>query len=325
VDVLTRLLKGPRAQDAFVLRVVMDPGWAIRVEDRAPLTITAMLAGSAVAVPDGGAPIALTAGDVAVFRGPEPYLLADEPGSPITSVIQPGQLCIAPDGVDLKQRMRRGVRMWGTATGEPATDMLIGTYESVGEVGQRLLDALPPLLALPGAAVDSPLVDLLLREAMRDAPGQEVVLDRLVDLTLVATLRAWLAGGGREVPGWYRHDDDPIVGPALDAMVERPGEPWTVASLAREIGVSRATLARRFTDLVGEPPMAFLTDWRLTLASDLLLQPDSTVGGVAQRVGYGSAFALSAAFKRVRGISPSAHRAAARAAEHAAGGVSAAV
>ena len=98
---------------------------------------------------------------------------------------------------------------------------------------------------------------------------------------------------------------------ALPPLLVLPEDAWDcpiIPLLADEIGVSRATLARRFTDLVGEPPMAFLTSWRLALAADLLREPDSTVGSVAQRVGYGSPFALSTAFKRVRGISPQQHR-----------------
>lgn len=86
-----------------------------------------------------------------------------------------------------------------------------------------------------------------------------------------------------------------------------------MASLAARTGVSRAALARRFTELVGEPPMSYLTEWWLTLAADLLREPDNTVGAVAQQVGYGSSFALSTAFKRVRGVSPREHRLAARA------------
>jgi AraC-like DNA-binding protein len=95
-----------------------------------------------------------------------------------------------------------------------------------------------------------------------------------------------------------------------------------VASLADAIGVSRAGLSRRFTELVGEPPMAFLTGWRLTLAADLLREPGATVGSVAPQVGYSSSFALSTAFKRVRGLSPSAHRASASGAPARAPGVS---
>jgi AraC-like DNA-binding protein len=102
-----------------------------------------------------------------------------------------------------------------------------------------------------------------------------------------------------------------VVGPALRLLHHRPAHPWTVASLAVATGVSRAALARRFTELVGEPPMSFLAGWRLTLAADLLREPGATVGSVARQVGYGSPFALSAAFKRVRGISPQQHRASA--------------
>ena len=84
-----------------------------------------------------------------------------------------------------------------------------------------------------------------------------------------------------------------------------------MAGLAREVGVSRAALARRFHDLVGEPPMTFLTGWRIALAADLLREPGATISSVAHQVGYSSPFALSTAFKRIRGVSPQQHRAAA--------------
>ena len=96
-------------------------------------------------------------------------------------------------------------------------------------------------------------------------------------------------------------------------MHDDPAHPWTVAELAAEAGVSRAALARRFNELVGEPPMTFLTGWRIALAADLLLEPGATIGSVAHQVGYGSPFALSTAFKRVRGISPRQHKLAATA------------
>jgi AraC-like DNA-binding protein len=103
-----------------------------------------------------------------------------------------------------------------------------------------------------------------------------------------------------------------VVGRALRMLHNNPAHPWTVAALAAETAVSRAALARRFTELVGEPPMTYLTSWRLALAADLLREPDATIGAVARRVGYGSPFALSTAFKRERGVSPKQHRAGAR-------------
>ena len=137
------------------------------------------------------------------------------------------------------------------------------------------------------------------------------MLDRLLDLLLIAVLRDWFARPEAEAPGWYRASADPIVGPALKALHHDPAHQWTVEELAKGAGVSRAALARRFNDLVGEPPMAFLTGWRIALAADLLLEPDATVGSVAAKVGYGSPFALSTAFKRLRGISPKQYRVAA--------------
>ncbi len=105
---------------------------------------------------------------------------------------------------------------------------------------------------------------------------------------------------------------DPVVAQAVRLLQESPAETWTVGALASQARVSRATLARRFAEVVGQPPMEFLTQWRLTLAADLLLDPRETVASVARTVGYGSPYALSAAFKRVRGISPHQHRTAQR-------------
>ena len=109
---------------------------------------------------------------------------------------------------------------------------------------------------------------------------------------------------GRGTARLVRGEADPLVGRALQLLHHNPARPWTVGSLAAATGVSRATLARRFTELVGEPPMQFLTGWRLALAADLLRDPDTTLAAVARRVGYSTPFALSTAFKRARGVSP---------------------
>ncbi|RJK97112.1 AraC family transcriptional regulator [Vallicoccus soli] len=315
MDPLAGLLDGPRARGAFVLRSELDPPWALRVQDRAPLTVLAVVRGAAWLLPDAGPRERLAAGDIAVVRGPGAYGVADDPATPVQAVIHPGQRCTTPAGVEVPLGWQ-GPRTWGGAR-EGSTRLVTGTYQEEGAVSRRLLAALPPVLvARAGPGRDgpggvAPVVAWLAREAAREDPGQEAVLDRLLDLLLVAVLRGWFDRPGARPPGWYAAAADPVVGPALRLLQSAPERAWTVTSLAAAVGTSRTALARRFTALVGEPPMAYLTAWRLDLAADLLREPGTTVAAVARRVGYGSPFALSAAFKRERGVSPAEHRAAA--------------
>ncbi|MFD3468513.1 helix-turn-helix domain-containing protein [Streptomyces sp. NPDC058682] len=154
-----------------------------------------------------------------------------------------------------------------------------------------------------------PVLDLTALEIGRDDPGQQPVLDRLLDLLLLSTLREGFARPEADPPGWYRVLGDPVAGRTLQLIHHRPERPWTVAALAEEAGVSRATFARRFGELVGRPPMAYLADWRLALTADLLVRTEDAVESIARQVGYRSAFGLSVAFHRVHGTRPGQHRA----------------
>ncbi|EHR50362.1 DNA-binding domain-containing protein, AraC-type [Saccharomonospora marina XMU15] len=306
MDALSSLLDGPRARGAFLLRVVLDRPWSLLVRDRSPLTLIALARGSAWLVPDGADAVPLCAGDVALVRGGNPYTVADDPATPPTVIIEHGQRGTTPRGEPLCEEFSLGPRTWGTAV-TASTTMLVGAYPVGGEIGSRLLSALPEVAVVGRGELESPLVGLLDAEIEREQPGQDVVLDRLLDLLLVTAVRAWSAHS-QAVGSWYRAHTDPVVGEALRLLHDDPAYPWTVKELAERTGVSRAALARRFSGLVGESPMAYLTEWRLALAADLLREPDSTVESVARKVGYGSAFALSAAFKRVRGVSPRRYR-----------------
>lgn len=290
-----------------MIRACFDPPWAVRIEDRAPLTVMLMVRGDAWITPDTGERVRLRPGDLAIARGPDPYTCGDTPDAAPQAVILPGGECRYPDGTPLNGSMDLGVRTWGDRL-DSSTVMFIGTYLMRGEINGRLLDALPPLLTLPSEVWECPLTPLLMEETVRDEPAQEVVLDRLLDLLVIAALRAWFSRPEAEAPAWYRAQADPVVGRVLRLLQDDPAHPWTVASLAAKAGVSRAALARRFTDLVGEPPMSYLTAWRLALAADRLRDTEDTIGAIARQVGYGSAFALSTAFKRVYGLSPQEHR-----------------
>ena len=213
-------------------------------------------------------------------------------------------------GDDLRFEMSLGVRTWGNSA-DGADRSIICAYEGHSEVSARLLDALPSVLVLRGNDWDTPLIELLADEAGRDGPGQEAYLDRLLDVLLIAVLRTWF-DREENAPPWWHAEQDPVVGQALRLIYNNPAHPWTVANLAAAVGSSRAVFARRFTELVGEPPIAFLTGWRLALAADLLRSSKATIAAVAKQVGYATPFALSSAFKRAYGVSPNTHRATAR-------------
>ncbi|MEZ0164862.1 AraC family transcriptional regulator [Kineococcus sp. LSe6-4] len=205
-------------------------------------------------------------------------------------------------GQDLAESWEAGVRTWGN---DPSGGdrLLVGTYAGRGHVGRLLLEGLPPAVVVRDP--DPALLGLLAREVAVQAPAQSLVLDRLLDLLLLAALRAWTTGDPSAVGPGAR---DGLVREALRLLRSSPEAPWTLDVLARRTGSSRSALTRRFTAATGTSPMAHLTDWRLAVAADLLADPDLTLSAVATRVGYGSAFSLSAAFKRRYGVSPARYR-----------------
>lgn len=307
MDALVGLLDGVRARSAFVLRMMMDPPWSLSIRDDAPLTLICQTHGSAAIVGERSRTVWLHPGDIALARGTEHYVFADDPATAPMVVIHPGNRCTTLSGETLKFEMSLGVRTWGNSP-SGATRSVICSYEGRSEVSARLLEALPTVSVVRADEWDTTVVDLLAREAGHDDAGQEAYLDRMLDVLLIAVLRVWFGRDGN-APPWWDAEQDPVVGPALKLIYNNPAHPWTVANLAAAVGCSRAVFARRFTDQVGEPPIAFLTSWRLALAADLLRSSEATIGAVARQVGYSTPFALSSAFKRAYGVSPNTHRA----------------
>lgn len=313
VDALADLLDGVRARTAAFCQAVLEPPWAMRIADEAPLALATALRGHAWIIPGDAEPTLIRTGDVAVIKGPGRYTVGDDPDTPPTTVVHPGNRLTTIDGVDMTDDLR--LSPFTSALG-PGTDggqqgsaiIASGTYQITGDVSGRLLAALPRVLRLPREDARSPIMDLLAAEVTRNEPGQQVVLDRLLDLALIATLRTWFARPEANAPGWYLAHGDPLVGTALRMIHDAPVRPWTVSALATAAGASRAAFARRFTALVGQPPMTYLTRWRLDRATDLLRDTDATVESIARQVGYANASALTVAFKRVRGSTPRQHR-----------------
>lgn len=304
MDVFGDLFRGVRAHGSLFGSSTLSAPWSLHFVDGAPLTLCTVLGGGGWIVADGAAPEPLRAYETVVVRGPATFAFVDEPGT-TAEPVPCGEFCATPEQGGTRHRLG-----WADSGGDGATTTLIvAAYPLRGEISRQLLDALPVVLRVEAGGTGDAVLDHLAAEVALDIPGQQVVLDRLLDWMLVCTLREWFDRPGGDPPAWWAAQRDPVVGDALRLLHTDPSEPWTVAALADRAGVSRSTLAKRFTDLVGEPPLTYLTRWRMTLAAELLVEQRTTpVAEIARAVGYSDPFGFSAAFMRVRGVNPSQFR-----------------
>ncbi|MEN8651220.1 AraC family transcriptional regulator [Streptomyces sp. 21So2-11] len=307
MDAFGELFRGVRAQGSLFGSSTLSPPWALHFVDGAPLTLCIALGGLGWIVPQGRPPERVDAGEMVIVRGPEPFTFVDEIGTRAEPV-ECGEYCAVPEHGGTRYRL--GWNDQGSEEpGSGSTTLVVGAYPVNGEIGRWLLEALPDVLRVTPGGVADAVRDHLAAEVAVDTPGQQVVLDRLLDWLMVCSLREWFDQPESSPPAWYTAHRDPVVGDALRLLHAEPSTPWTVASLADRSGVSRSTLAKRFTQLVGEPPLTYLTRWRMTLAADLLTeQAATTIFDIARAVGYSDAFGFSVAFKRTRGVSPSDFR-----------------
>ncbi|MGW7433400.1 AraC family transcriptional regulator [Streptomyces sp. NPDC054861] len=305
MDPLSSLLSGIRAEGSVVSHAVLTAPWTIRFADGAPLTMISVLRGGGTLMLPDGTERAVGAGDTAIVNGPAPFHLADRPGSVHGSHVPYEIACFATDAECTGQELG-GIR-WG-ADSEEATALIVGAYRASGHRHEGLLRALPPVLVVKEDVEVCAWLETAAADAAQLSAGSQALMDRLLDWALVCTLRTWFDQAGADAPSWYRGLADPVLAPALQAFHDRPAEAWTVASLATRAGVSRALFARRFTQLMGRPPLAYLTECRMDEAQALLADTDLSIAQIGRSVGYADAFGFSAAFKRHKGRSPSAFR-----------------
>jgi len=173
-----------------------------------------------------------------------------------------------------------------------------------------LLGALPRQLhvrGMSGAWVDT-FARRITEESRLERPGADTVLTRLAELMFIEVLRRYLEGLPQGQTGWLAGVRDDMVGRVLALLHARPEHPWTLDELAREAASSRSSVAKRFAELVGQPPMQYLTEWRMQVAANLLAQTGAKVSTVGAEVGYDSEAAFSRAFKKATGRAPGAWR-----------------
>jgi len=147
-------------------------------------------------------------------------------------------------------------------------------------------------------------VRLISREAEEMRPGGETIITRLADIVVIQAIRSWIDSEQDADQGWLAALRDKHIGRALAAIHRQPAKNWSVATLAREVGMSRSGFSARFTHLVGESVMQYVTQWRMQLARAELRESTDSLATIADRLGYQSEAAFSRAFKRVFGVAP---------------------
>ena len=287
MDILQDHLARARASGGVFARSVAVQPWGLRLPGTIQLALHTVVQGRAwLWLADPRDAVELVPGDLAlVVGGPDHHIAYDR-----------GAVCLSPE------RFREQHAGDGHAG---ATVFLCGAYRFSGDVGRGLIQALPPILLLSAAAHDplNDVIAMLARELSVPAPGQQTVLDRLLDVLLVLAMRACFAQNPT-APRWYQASADPRLGPALHAIHSDAGHPWTVPELAKLSGLSRPAFARNFERALGQAPMRYLTQWRMTLARDHLRAGELTIDQIADRTGYASPNAFAAAFRRHHGQPP---------------------
>jgi len=290
MDLLQAHLARARVSGGVFARTLATPPWGLRLSGTIQLALHAVVQGRAwLWLDDPEAALELAPGELALVRGGLDHHIAHEPGAPC---VEPAEFR-ARHATDEHPDDRR------------ATLFLCGAYRFSGDVGQGLLSALPQVLPI-SASVGDPLRDViavLSRELAGSEPGQQTVLDRLLDILLVLAIRTSFRTSG-SAPRWYQASADPRLGAALQAIHDDAAYGWTVPELAAVSGLSRAAFARNFQRALGEAPMQYLTNWRMTLARDYLSSGQPTLAQLAERTGYVSPYAFAAAFRRHHGQPP---------------------
>ncbi len=196
--------------------------------------------------------------------------------------------------------------------GGPQTRVVCGGIRFEHPAARQLVDSLPALIHIEASRATRAdwmraTLDLMAEETQQSRPGGEAVISRLCDIVVIQAIRSWIEDDPAAQTGWLGALRDEQIGAAMARIHADPGHDWSVAALADEVAMSRSAFAARFTELVGEPAMKYVTRWRMHVAVDLL-RNGNTVAATAGCVGYESEAAFSRAFKRVMGEPPRAAR-----------------
>ena len=307
VDVVSEVLRAVHLTAEVFGRFELSAPWAMRIPDGDHLAFYVMARGSAwldLETADGEPTrrLTLSVGDAVLLPHGGSHVLRDhDHGAAVPRTLGTRE-CPRPTASEVV----------GFGGGGAVTAFVAGAFRFDAEARNVLLETLPPVLHRPAEEASahphlSAIVQLILAECMAPGPGSAILTARVAEILLVQALRTQIAARDEHERG-FRALADPVIGTALRVMHAGPGEPWTVERLAREVGLSRSAFAARFTQLVGEAPLQYLTRWRMILAAERLRDSEDSVRAIAAQVGYRNPTAFRKAFARTRGTGPGAYR-----------------
>lgn len=314
MDVLSEILRLVKLEGAFFFNAEFSAPWCLKsVESSAasaylppvsgrPIIYHFLTEGRAYARLGSGKREELQAGDIVIFpHGDEHFLGNGSPAEPVDSFRT------------WAKSLDQGLKLARYGGGGERTRFVCGYMALEPHLSHLFLAGLPKLMKVSVANDSSGRwIENSIRYSVSEAGGSnaggELVISRLSELLFVETLRLYINRLPADQTGWLAGTRDPVVGEALTLLHRDVAHPWTVATLARRAGSSRTRLAERFRHYLGEPPMEYLTKWRLRLAAEMLLSSEKSVAEIANAVGYGSEAAFNRAFKRENGGPPAKFR-----------------
>jgi len=310
MDVLSDVLATVRLSSGVHICPKLSAPWGVSFQAQADRAVFYVLSrGSCYLEVEGTASqVTLVGGDLAMIPHGAAHVIRDRPETPTIPIEQL-----------LKEGFPSPARALQHGGGGEKSAVVAGYFKFENRTAGRLLAALPPVIHITSELAQSvPWLEGSLRflssEATSSQPGAEIVMARLSDVLFIQILRAFIAQEEREGRTCEKHAGmlralvDPDISKALANMHQQPDHPWTVAELARGVGMSRTGFAVRFKEQAGVSPLDYLIQWRMQKAGDLLRQGEENVEEVAQRVGYESGAAFSKAFKREMGLPQGSYR-----------------
>jgi AraC-like DNA-binding protein/mannose-6-phosphate isomerase-like protein (cupin superfamily) len=305
-DPLGEALHFLRMSGAFYCRSELSAPWGIGLHSMPGyLWFHVVTSGAAWLETDGADAMQLRPGDFALVPHGTGHRLRSEPEASAPNILDLERELVS----DRYELLRHG-------EGGAPTLLFCGAVRFDHPAARNVVEVLPATIRIEASR--SPQTEwmqstlrLMAAEAMELRPGGEAVMTRLGDILVIQAIRSWLETDPAAQTGWLGALQDRQIGRAISLIHRDPARVWTVASLARELAMSRSAFAARFTELVDEPAMQYVTRWRMHLALTALQEEGATVGELARRLGYRSEAAFARAFKRVTGVPPGSIRRAA--------------